>query len=158
MMQPTWQFLFQHPAHFVALGAGSGLAKKAPGTFGTLFGWASFYLLALLPPICFWSLLLLFAVLGLWCMHITGKHLGNCDHGAIVWDEIVPFWALLYLLPFDFFLHGVAFLLFRFFDITKPWPACFFDQKIKNSFGVLMDDVVANVYAGLVIWIYFYLF
>ncbi len=142
----------------MALGCGSGLAPKAPGTFGTLFGWVSFYLLAGLSPLYFWLLWGVFLILGLWAMHIAGKHLGDPDHGAIVWDEILPFWALLYLLPFDFFAHSLAFVFFRLFDIKKPWPASYFDERVKNCFGVLMDDVVANIYAGIVVFLILWFF
>lgn len=151
-MNPSWQFLVKSPAHFVALGCGSGLAKRAPGTFGTLFAWASFYALAFLPTAVFWGWIIVCVVVGLWCMHLTGKALNNPDHSSIVWDEIVPFWALLALLPFNVFYHAAAFVLFRFYDITKPWPASFFDNKVKNAFGVLMDDVVAAFFAGATIF------
>lgn len=147
-MTPTWRFLVQSPAHFVALGCGSGLAKKAPGTFGTLFAWVSFYALVLLPSAVFWAWIFIALFFGLWCMHQTGIALNDPDHGSIVWDEIVPFWVLLALVPFDILYHAMAFLLFRFYDITKPWPASFFDRRVKNALGVLMDDVVAAFFAG----------
>ncbi len=148
-MKPTWQFLVQNPAHFVALGCGSGLAPKAPGTFGTLFAWGTFYALNLMPAVAFWTWILVAAFAGVWCMDKAGKALGDCDHGSIVWDEIVPFWALLMLVPFDFACHAAAFVLFRIYDIFKPWPASFFDEKVKNAFGVLMDDVIAAAFAGV---------
>ena len=152
-IEPSWQFLVQSPAYFVALGCGSGLAKRAPGTFGTLFAWATFYILALLPSAVFWVWMALAVVVGLWCMDLTGKALGDCDHGSIVWDEIVPFWALLAVLPLNPLYHAAAFVLFRFYDIVKPWPASYFDNKVKNAFGVLMDDVVAAIFAGGTIFI-----
>ena len=148
-MKPTWQFLKQSPAHFVALGCGSGLAPKAPGTFGTLFAWATFYILNFLPIVLFWTWIVIAAALGIWCINKAGKALGDVDHGSIVWDEIVPFWALLALVPNEFFCHAAAFVLFRIYDIFKPWPASYFDEKVKNAFGVLMDDVIAAAFAGV---------
>lgn len=136
----------------MALGCGSGLAPKAPGTFGTLFGWAAF--LALndwFNPVQLWLFIALSFGLGVWAIGITGKTLGEVDHGSIVWDEIVPFWMLLALTPNDFWWQCAAFLLFRFFDISKPFPASYFDQQVKNGFGVMMDDVVAAGFSALVI-------
>jgi phosphatidylglycerophosphatase A len=146
------RILFSHPAHFLALGCGSGLAPRAPGTFGTLFAWASFQALNEwfnAPQL--WIFFAITFVLGIWAIGITGKTLGEIDHGSIVWDEIVPFWILLAITPDDFWWQCASFLLFRLFDITKPFPASYFDQQIKNGFGVMMDDVVAAGFAALVI-------
>lgn len=144
---PSKAFLLAHPAHFIALGCGSGLAPKAPGTFGTLFGWLTFPLLALLDTPALWAVLALSFGLGVWAIGKTGAALGEVDHGSIVWDEIVPFWALLALTPQTFLWQLAAFALFRLFDITKPWPASYFDRHVKNGFGVMMDDVVAAAFA-----------
>jgi phosphatidylglycerophosphatase A len=162
---PSFRFLFAHPAHFVACGLGSGLSPVAPGTVGTLFAWASYpWLRHIYPDDANFALFLVFMLLfGIWCIQVAGRHLGVTDHGAIVWDEIVPFWALLMFVPAALVEspHGVllsangliwqagAFVLFRLFDILKPPPASFFDQRVKNGFGVMMDDVVAAAYAAL---------
>ncbi len=162
---PPLKFLFSDPAHFVACGCGSGLSPFAPGTAGTAFAWATYPLLRMAfgdDVVCLAALLLLFA-LGVAACHITGRHLGVVDHGAIVWDEIVPFWAVLVFLPSAIVgpPHGfavswqgaawqtAAFLLFRFFDIVKPPPANWFDSQIKNGFGVMMDDAIAALYTLL---------
>jgi phosphatidylglycerophosphatase A len=162
---PPSSFLLAHPAHLIACGFGSGLAPVAPGTFGTLFAWASYPLLRLAVPSdlgCVVVLVLLFA-LGTWCCQITGRHLGVIDHGSIVWDEIVPFWMVLLFLPpaieaaasgsylsINGFLWQMAgFLWFRFYDIVKPAPARWFDTQVKNGFGVMMDDLVAAGYTVL---------
>jgi phosphatidylglycerophosphatase A len=162
---PSFRFLFAHPAHFVACGLGSGLSPVAPGTVGTLFAWATYPLLRLAYPsdANFVLFVIFMLVFGIWCIQVAGRHLGVTDHGAIVWDEIVPFWALLMFVPPVLVNspHGVllsangllwqaaAFALFRLFDILKPPPASFFDRRIKNGFGVMMDDVVAAAYAAL---------
>jgi len=142
--------MLAHPAHFFALGCGSGLAPKAPGTFGTLFAWASYILFS--PYFGEFQLLFLLTVAylaGIWFIDRTGRALGDPDHGAIVWDEIVPFWLILLLLPPGWLWQAAAFVLFRFFDITKPQPARHFDEHVKNGFGVMADDLIAAAYTLL---------
>jgi len=147
---PSLKFLFAHPAHFFACGCGSGLAPWAPGTFGTLFAWLSFNLFR--PYFTEFALLGLFAaayVFGIWAIDIAGRALGDPDHGSIVWDEIVPFWLVLLMTPESMLWQATAFGLFRFFDITKPQPARYFDEHVKNGFGVMADDLVAAGYTLL---------
>ena len=145
---PSLRFLFSHPAHLIACGFGSGLSPFAPGTFGTLFAWATFLLfkpwLNELESLVFLLVCLLGGILAI---HKTGADLGIVDHGSIVWDEIVPFWLVLAFCPASLSWQGVAFLLFRLFDITKPQPARFFDRQVKNGFGVMADDLVAAGYS-----------
>lgn len=148
---PPLKFLLGHPAHFIACGMGSGLSPFAPGTAGTLFAWLTYPLLRGYFDSDPWLavfLLLAFAV-GVAACQITGRALGVVDHGAIVWDEIVPFWAVLLFTPPEFLWQLAAFLWFRFYDIVKPQPARFFDTEIKNGFGVMMDDVIAAGYTVL---------
>ena len=148
--RPTLRFLLAHPAHFLACGCGSGLAPKAPGTFGTLFAWASFIALrAALPDGPLLALIVLAYVAGIRIIDVTGKALGDPDHGSIVWDEIVPFWLVLLLTPPGWLWQAAAFALFRFYDITKPQPARYFDEHVKNGFGVMADDLVAAGYTLL---------
>lgn len=150
--RPDFRFLMQHPAHFVALGCGSGLAPWAPGTFGTLFAWLSFALIRpqLAEGACL-ALLALAFVLGVQAIARTGAALGEVDHGSIVWDEIVPFWFVLLMTPAGLAWQAAAFLLFRLFDITKPEPARWFDTRMKNGLGVMLDDVVAAGYTLFVL-------
>ena len=145
---PDAAFLVAHPAHFIALGAGSGLAPRAPGTFGTLFGWALYCLLALaLPPVVIAFLAIPLFFLGVWACDVTGRHLGVSDHGAIVWDEVVAFLPLAALSSAAWWLQLVAFGLFRLFDIWKPFPIALVDRNVKGGFGVMLDDVLAAAYA-----------
>jgi phosphatidylglycerophosphatase A len=147
---PSLKFLFAHPAHFFALGCGSGLSQWAPGTVGTAFAWVSYLLFR--PYFAELSLLALLAVAyvaGVWFIQVTGRALGDPDHGSIVWDEIVPFWLVLLMTPATFYWQLAAFALFRYFDITKPQPARYFDQHVKNGFGVMADDLVAAGYTLL---------
>ncbi len=148
---PPLAFLWRHPAHLIACGFGSGLAPFASGTFGTLFAWASYPLLRqLLPDDATFAVFLLLAfALGVTACQIAGRALGVVDHGAIVWDEIVPFWAVLLLTPDTLAWQAAAFVAFRFFDVFKPPPADFFDTRVKNGLGVMMDDVVAAGYTLL---------
>ncbi|MBK8114864.1 MAG: phosphatidylglycerophosphatase A [Candidatus Accumulibacter sp.] len=149
---PTIRFLLAHPAHLVACGFGSGLSPRAPGTVGTLFAWASFPLLRpWMSDLEFLGLLFLCFVGGVLAVHKTGADLGVVDHGSIVWDEIVPFWAVLLFCPTPGLWQAIAFGLFRFFDIVKPQPARYFDEKVKNGFGVMCDDLVAAGYTLLVL-------
>jgi len=151
--QPTLRLLLSDPHHMIALGFGSGLSPWAPGTIGTLFGWASFRALDMaLPASTLLLLILISFVIGIIAIEKTGKALNEVDHGGIVWDEIVPFWAVLWLLANtigdNLLWQGIAFVLFRFFDITKPWPARYYDRHVKNGYGVMMDDVIAALYTA----------
>ncbi|MEP7184064.1 MAG: phosphatidylglycerophosphatase A [Betaproteobacteria bacterium] len=148
---PSWRFLVAHPAHFVALGFGAGLAPAAPGTFGTLvaiplaMGFRAGvgdtgFLVAIV--VCF--------ALGVWASAVTGRDLGVPDHGAIVWDEVVAFLLVLYFVGLDGVRVAFAFLLFRFFDIVKPPPIRQLDAALKNGFGVMADDILAAGYTLLV--------
>ena len=149
---PSLRFLLAHPAHFLALGCGSGLAPVAPGTVGTLFAWLSFGLLHRnFSDFSLLGLLVAAYVAGIWFIDVAGRALGDPDHGSIVWDEIVPFWLVLLLTPDTFLWQATAFALFRLFDITKPQPARYFDQHVKNGFGVMADDLVAAGYTLLVL-------
>lgn len=149
---PSLRFLLSHPAHFVACGCGSGLSSIAPGTVGTLFGWLSFLLIKPYFSDPAFALFLLVAYVGgVLAVDKTGRDLGVTDHGSIVWDEIVPFWAVLFFTPAGLLWQATAFALFRLFDITKPYPASYFDQQVKNGFGVMADDAVAAGYSIFVL-------
>jgi phosphatidylglycerophosphatase A len=152
-MNPDVRFLTAHPAHFLALGFGSGLAPKAPGTFGTLAALPLFWLLQQaglgLPALL--ALIAAGFVLGIWACAVAGSNLGVSDHGGIVWDEIIAMWLVLAFTPASWLGWLTAFGLFRFFDILKPWPIRFFDTRLKNGFGVMFDDLLAALYALLLI-------
>jgi phosphatidylglycerophosphatase A len=153
---PPVGFLFRHPAHLIACGFGSGLSPFAPGTAGTLFAWLTYPLVHGYFPSDLWFagfLVLAFGV-GISACHLTGRKLGVVDHGSIVWDEIVPFWAVLLLTPPTWPWQLAAFLCFRFYDIVKPPPARWFDEQVKNGFGVMMDDLVAAGYTVLTLAVF----
>ncbi|HNV88563.1 MAG TPA: phosphatidylglycerophosphatase A [Methylotenera sp.] len=143
---PDFKFLLSHPAHFFALGFGSGLAKKAPGTFGTLVAFPLFWLISGSFTTQLVTIFVLF-LFGIYCCSKTGKALGVTDHGSMVWDEIVAMMLVLAFVPRDWVLWPAAFLLFRLFDIWKPFPIRQLDARLKNGFGVMFDDFLAAVYA-----------
>ena len=144
---PDFKFLLSHPAHFFALGFGSGLAKKAPGTFGTLAGFPMFWLISAYTFSVQLIIIFLLFIIGIYFCGKTGKTLGVSDHGSIVWDEIVAMMFVLALVPENWIVWSAAFLLFRLFDIWKPFPIRQLDARLKNGFGVMFDDLLAAVYA-----------
>ena len=150
MERPDWHFLLAHPSHLIACGLGSGLSPWAPGTAGTLFAWVTFlFMRPRLSDGAFLAFLALAFALGVFACERTGRALGEADHGSIVWDEIVPFWLVLLMAPASPLWQGVAFLLFRGFDIVKPPPADWIDARMKNGLGVMLDDAVAAGYTVL---------
>jgi len=147
MTRPTFRLLLSHPAHFFSLGLGSGLSPKAPGTVGSLLAWALYPLILLIVPTAWlWVFLLLTFALGCVMVTHTGKALGVVDHGGIVWDEFVAVWLVLWLSPAAIGWQCFAVVLFRLFDIWKPWPISIADRKFKNGFGVMFDDLLAAGY------------
>lgn len=171
-MRPSLRFLFSHPAHWIALGAGSGLPAWAPGTWGTAFGWLVFAVVDALrgPAVpgdavaiagAWLAVCAVTFVIGAWAAGRTGADLGVADSGHIVIDEIVAIWLvlaalpLLPLLPLPAAAHAaaglhaqaLAFLVFRFFDIVKPPPIGFVDARFKNGWGVMLDDLMAAGYS-----------
>ena len=144
------RFMLSHPAHMIALGFGAGLAPKAPGTVGTLWAWATWLVLQnFLTPAMQGLLIALSVPLGWWACTLTARHLGIADPGAIVWDEFIAMWLILWLvLPTGFVGQLMAFALFRFFDAAKPGPVAWADQLFKGfgwrgGWGILFDDLVA---------------
>ena len=147
-MRPNREFLFKHPAHLIAFGFGAGLMPKAPGTWGTLVA-IPFYFLALRfgGATAVLACALVLFVLGIWASAVAGKALGVADHGGIVIDEIAAFVLVLAFTPTGLIWLVVAFVLFRIFDITKPWPIRYFDRTLKGGFGVMFDDLLAAIAA-----------
>ena len=154
-------FMRRHFAHWVALGFGSGLSPKAPGTVGTLWAWAAFLVLDLwlapLGPLAWAAVIAASLVLGVWACAVTAQHLAVADPGNIVWDEVVAFWIVLWLVtPAGWLAQLVAFGLFRFFDAVKPGPVGWCDRRFKQErgwlrgVGIIADDLVAALCTLLV--------
>jgi phosphatidylglycerophosphatase A len=152
---PTWRFILSRPAYFLAFGFGSGLSPKAPGTFGTLVAFPLFWLLAGLSAPIFLAVVAALFVVGIWVCGAAGKALGVPDHGGIVWDEIVAMLLVLAFAPRTLAGFAAAFVLFRLFDIWKPFPIRWFDRRLKNGFGVMLDDLLAAGYTVLCLWLVF---
>ena len=148
---PDVAFLLRHPAHILALGLGSGLAPRAPGTFGSLAAIPLYFWLLAPWPLA-WQLVLIVAafLFGIPVCGIAGRALGKVDHGSIVWDEIVAMWMLLAVEPHGLISVAAVFGLFRLFDIVKPWPIDWLDRRLENPFGVMLDDALAAGYVWLV--------
>lgn len=143
-IKPTLRFMLSHPAHLISLGFGSGLAPFAPGTFGTLFGWfAAQWLQPMWGDQMFFIGLALAFGIGIWAAGVTGRALGEGDHGSIVWDEVIAMALITALLPGAFWKQAAAFLLFRLLDIRKPGPIGWADRNVKGAFGVMLDDLIA---------------
>ena len=150
-------------AHWIALGFGSGLSPLAPGTVGTLWAWAAYLALDPWLRTGAWGWLIAgSAVVGVWACTRTARHLGVCDPGAIVWDEVVAFWLVLWLvMPASLWMQLAAFLIFRAFDAAKPGPVAWADRLFKlrpgeaigwrQGFGILFDDFVAAALTLLVL-------
>ena len=147
--RPDWAFLRRHPAHLLAFGFGSGLASKAPGTWGTLVAYPIFFLLHVLGvgALAISLLCLPLFVLGVWVCQLTGDALGVHDYGGIVWDEVVAMLLVLAWAPAGWAGWLLAFVLFRLFDIIKPWPIGWFDRRVHGGFGVMLDDIIAALFA-----------
>ena len=168
--KPTARFMMAHPAHVIALGFGSGLSPVAPGTAGTLWAWLAFLVIQRYGMTDLqWALLIAASLpVGWWASTVTARHMQVLDPGSIVWDEVVAFWLVLWLvMPTGFWGQLIAFGLFRFFDAVKPGPVGWADQLFhgvdantdrhawtKAGFGIMFDDLVAAACALLVIAIW----
>ena len=139
------------PILLLAFGFGSGLSPKAPGTMGTLAAIPLWYLLAQLSQPAYILVVALCAIVGIFICGSAADKLGVHDHGGIVWDEIVGFWITMTFLPATYVYALLGFVLFRLFDILKPWPISWIDKKVAGGFGIMLDDVIAGVMAALVL-------
>lgn len=153
----------KNPVHLLAFGFGSGAAPRAPGTWGSLAAIPFWYGFAWLPPVAYWVVVALAFLVGIWLCGKTATDLKVHDHGGIVWDEFVGMWIALGLFPDHITGVLLAFLLFRFFDVLKPWPISWLDERMPGGLGIMVDDVVAGVMALLClfaidVWLMPYIF
>lgn len=135
------------PVHLLAFGFGSGAVSRAPGTWGSLAAIPLWYGIAWLPAPAYWLVVGLAFVVGIWLCGKTAADLKVHDHGGIVWDEFVGMWIALGLFPEQIYGVLLAFLLFRFFDVLKPWPISWLDERLPGGLGIMVDDVVAGAMA-----------
>ena len=149
---PGFAFAYAHPAHFIALGFGAGVSRFAPGTVGTLLAFPLWWMVRpVYGPLEILVIVAALFAIGVWACDLTGRHLGVADHGAMCWDEVVAFLAMLALLPDEAWWQLAAFFLFRFFDVVKPPPIRSVERRLKGGFGVMFDDLLAAGYALLVL-------
>jgi phosphatidylglycerophosphatase A len=141
------------PIQFLAFGFGSGLSPKAPGTFGTLAALPLYALIANQPLWLYGGIVLFAALIGVWICDRASHALGVHDHPGIVWDEFVGLWITLYAVPVEAAWVVAGFVVFRVFDIAKPWPIGWLDKRVSGGFGIMIDDIVAGVLACLVLHI-----
>ncbi|MFC4764166.1 phosphatidylglycerophosphatase A family protein [Dyella koreensis] len=139
-------------AGWIACGFGSGLAPVAQGTFGSLAALLPWLLLRQLSLPLYGLVIVLGFALGVWACNVAGRALGVDDHRSIVWDEFIGQWiALIPALLAPWWAVIAGFALFRLFDVWKPWPIGWLDRRLKGGLGVMMDDVVAGVFAAVVL-------
>lgn len=135
------------PVHFLAFGFGIGRLPKAPGTFGTLVGIPVYLLLQPLSPLLYGSVVLALFVFGVWLCQETERDLGVHDHPGIVWDEIVGYQITMFMAPAGWIWIFAGFILFRIFDIWKPFPIRQIERRIQGGLGNMLDDALAGLYS-----------
>jgi len=141
--------VWRNPIHFLAFGLGSGAAPWAPGTFGTAAAIIPYLWFAQLSLPLYLLMLVITTLIGIWLCDRTAKDIGVHDHGGIVWDEFVGFWLTMLMAPPGWQWIAIGFVLFRIFDILKPWPIRWADKKVSGGFGIMLDDLLAGVYAAI---------
>jgi len=146
-MNSTPATVWRNPLHFMAFGLGSGALPKAPGTAGTMAAALIWYLLPAMSVPAYLLFVVVSCVAGVWICGRTARDIGVHDHGGIVWDEFAGLWIALILLPPGWPWLLAAIVVFRFFDIIKPWPIGWLDRHVDGGLGIMVDDVVAGVMA-----------
>lgn len=141
--------VFSHPIYFIAFGFGAGLSPCAPGTCGTIVAIPFYYLIQSLSLVNYVLVLASATLIGIWICDVTERGIGVHDYSGIVWDEICGFGLTMIAAPKGNVWIGIGFLLFRLFDIVKPWPIALIERKIPGGFGVMADDLMARVYAWM---------
>lgn len=150
---PTWRWLCKHPICWLGFGFGTGLAPKAPGTFGTLpaIPLAAGWLMLDLPLWLNIAFAIILFLVGIPICDVTEKLLQRQDYGGIVWDEIAAMMLILFSIPISGVWWLVAFVLFRIFDALKPWPIRWFDARVHGGFGIMLDDLIAAIFSLIIL-------
>ena len=143
--------LLRHPLDFLALGFGSGLMPKGPGTAGTLVAIPVYLLLLPLSVTVYVALVTVLFIIGIPICEHTARRMGVHDHPGIVWDEIVGYMVTMTFAPPGWLWVVAGFVLFRVFDIAKPWPIRLLDRKVGGGFGIMVDDLLAGIFAAAVL-------
>ena len=140
-----------NPIFLLAFGFGSGFAPKAPGTAGTLLAVLIHLILVNLPPWIHGTIIFAAFFIGIWICGRTAEYLGVHDHEGIVWDELVGFWLMMFLVPSNWLWVSFGFVLFRILDIFKPWPISEVDRQVGGGLGIMLDDLLAGVMGAVCI-------
>jgi phosphatidylglycerophosphatase A len=154
---PQLKLLLKQPVHFVAFGFGSGLSSKAPGTAGTLIAIPFYLLICKLPLLYYGAIVAAGLIIGVYVCDKTSKDLRVHDHSGIVWDEIIGYWITMMAIPPGWQSVIAGFVLFRLFDIWKPFPIRLLDKHVKGGFGVMIDDVVAAFFAWFCLYFWYFI-
>ncbi|PMH41118.1 phosphatidylglycerophosphatase A [Vibrio sp. 10N.286.49.B3] len=158
MANPLSLISLKNPWHLLATGFGSGLSPVIPGTMGTLMAIPFYLLLVQLPLYLYVILVILSCIVGVKICQVTSDDMGVHDHGSIVWDEFSGLWITMAIVPMlnlpvtDWKWLVAGFVLFRFFDMVKPWPISWLDKRVHGGLGIMIDDIVAGVIAGFALW------
>jgi len=146
---PLYRRVLSDPRHLLAFGLGSGLAPVAPGTFGTVAAIPLYWLMSDLPLAAYLGITLVLFLVGCWLCGWSARDLGVHDHSGIVWDEVVGLLITMTAVPAGWGAIALGFGLFRLFDIWKPWPIKGIDARVDGGFGIMLDDVIAGLYAAV---------
>ncbi|PXA74474.1 phosphatidylglycerophosphatase A [Vibrio sp. 11986-1-5] len=158
MSQPLSRLSLRNPWHLLATGFGSGLSPIIPGTMGTLASIPLYLLLVQLPLFAYLFVVLMACILGVKICQVTSTDMQVHDHGSIVWDEFAGFWITMSIVPllqlpiFDWQWIVTGFVLFRFFDMVKPWPIGWLDKQVEGGVGIMLDDIVAGIMAAIMLF------
>ena len=152
------QINWSNPLHLLAFGFGSGAAPKAPGTFGTIAAIPLYLVISQLTHWYYLAVVLVMAGFGVWLCDRVARELRVHDHPGIVWDEWVGFLITMWLAPVGWGWLLLGFVLFRFFDIVKPWPINLLDSNVQGGWGIMLDDIVAGIYAFALIQLAVYVY
>jgi len=148
------QYVWKNPWHFLAFGFGLGTLPLIPGTWGTLGGVLFYWLLSGLPLKFYVLVVLSGSIAGCWICEKVSKDIGQYDYSGVVFDEIAGYCITMTAVPASLFNLCAGFILFRIFDIIKPWPIRWIDEHIKNGFGMMFDDVLAGILACAVLQLF----
>lgn len=146
-----------NPVHFLAFGFGSGLAPFAPGTFGTLAAIPLYLLMTSLSPPLYLLIVAIVSIVGVWICGKSSEILGVHDHSGIVWDEFAGYFITMIAAPAGWIWIIIGFILFRLFDIWKPWPISVLDKQVHGGFGIMIDDILAGVFALICLQLIYFL-
>ncbi len=155
MSNPISRISLSNPWHLLATGFGSGLSPVVPGTMGTLASVPFYLLLVQLPLIPYVLVVIAASIIGIKICQVTSDDMKVHDHGSIVWDEFAGFWITMAVVPlfnipvFDWKWILTGFVLFRFFDMVKPWPIGWLDKRVHGGLGIMVDDLVAGVMSAI---------